>query len=678
LLICQPNFGAEKIASGKRIAVLTRPDYQGEYSFAHRIKAACSNLNWKADILEIRHFNRLKRNKYDFVINLVPGTPKLRRSTSYLAIFHPVHHYFTPHGSIKTLYSDYDGYLLSYSPKRDEKIFWDQKLPYISWYPTVQEREYRKVNPTHLFYLACLWGDRFKGPKMQQLLRLLDQEPYMRVYGNKLITQFCPQRYCSTLPFDADSVCEAASQAGVTLVLHSQDHNVYGLPSGRIFEAAAASTVIICDDNAFVKTHFGDSVLYINTNENIESICRQIQSHMNWIQLNKAEALDKARRAHAIYKNHFLLETQILRLGEFHDQLSKKIFLKWATKIGSALSSWLRKISAFSLRGLGMATNPIINPIPFAVLRNIDCQYSLINSVDFHPRENMFCVTYTHNNKISLYQIDEHHQPHIVQTLSNPVAQLSEPQHAAFSPDGKKIVVANWTNQTLNVYLREGNLLFSERPANTIAPPKDLQRCKPHGIAFSRCGNYLAVAYGAASYFERGIALFQSQGLHLECVDFLKDRDFLGIPKGITFSPDGTHLLVTFCEPSCLSIYHIKNQKIDPIPTQTISARLSRPEDIKISPNGRHCAVTNSDQNTITFYSFDSKSNSICENIPFYTLQNPEACLSFPHGIAFSPDGQYLAITQFGQVQTTEQGDISWSHTMKSSEAAVHLYSITE
>ena len=226
--------------------------------------------------------------------------------------------------------------------------------------------------------------------------------------------------------------------------------------------------------------------------------------------------------------------------------------------------------------------------------------------------------------------------------------------------------------------MREENLLFSERPANTIASPKDLQHCKPHGIAFSQCGNYLAIAYGAASNFERGIALFQSQGLHLECVDFLKNKDLPGIPKGITFSPDGNYLLVTFCEPSYLSIYHIKNQKIDPIPTQTISAYLSRPEDIKISPNGRYCAVTNSDQNTTAFYSFDPKSNSICENTPFYLLQNPQARLSFPHGIAFSPDGQYLAITQFGRVQTTEQGDISWNPKIKSSEAAVHLYSISE
>ena len=29
-------------------------------------------------------------------------------------------------------------------------------------------------------------------------------------------------------------------------------------------------------------------------------------------------------------------------------------------------------------------------------------------------------------------------------------------------------------------------------------------------------------------------------------------------------------------------------------------------------------------------------------------LQNPEAQLSFPHGLSISPDGKYLAVTNYG------------------------------
>lgn len=190
------------------------------------------------------------------------------------------------------------------------------------WYPTVQKLEYQTTDPSHLFYICCTWGNRFQDEKFRRCLRLLDKEPYVRFYGSPLFQVLYPQSYQGTIPYDDESLYEIAAQAGVTLVLHSSDHNAYGLPSGRIFEAAAASTVIICDQNAFVRENFGDSVLYINTDEDGESIFNQIQRHMDWIKDNRTEALEKAKKANAIYKEKFLLEDQLLRLEEFHDRLS--------------------------------------------------------------------------------------------------------------------------------------------------------------------------------------------------------------------------------------------------------------------------------------------------------------------------------------------------------------------
>ena len=318
-----------------------------------------------------------------------------------------------------------------------------------------------------------------------------------------------------------------------------------------------------------------------------------------------------------------------------------------------------------------------IESSPLTVLANIDYRYSLINSVDFHPQKNIFCAAYTHNNKVVFYEIDENHCPCCVQILQNPLAQLSEPQHAVFSPDGEKVVVANWTNQTLNVYLRKESGLFSGTPAAIIPTLPDLERCKPHGIVFSPCGDYLAIAYGAANYFEQAIALFRNRGIHFECISLLKNSELPGIPKGIAFSPDGATLLVTFCELNSLCIFNITNQMIDPIPKQMIGREntgMSRPEDVKITPDGLYCAVTNSDQNTVTFYYFDQKSNSILQDTPCHTLRNPEAKLLFPHGIAFSRDGVYFAITQFGPVEVAETGDIFWNKKMKAHNASINLY----
>ncbi|HSW87428.1 MAG TPA: YncE family protein [Rhabdochlamydiaceae bacterium] len=651
---------------GRHIAVLIRPDYRGEVSFAHRIKSACKNLGWRADIVDINRPRRLRKKNLDFVINLVPGIYKRPKCKNYMAIFDPLHHYFRDDGFLKREYRNYDGYLLTYSPWFDDKNFNGDKLPYIKWYPTAHRQEYKKVDFAHLFYLCCAWGNRFEDKKFQQFLRLLDKEHFMRFYGSQWFQKYYPQSYQSFIPYDENTLCETASRAGVTLVLHSCDHNAYGLPSGRIFEAAAASTMIVCDENAFVKEHFGDSVLYIDTDESAESIHKQVNDHMHWIQSNQEAALEKAKSAHQIYKKHFLLEDQLLRLGAFHDQLPKK----------NVFSRWLKKVSALFCSG-GSATASLIHPIPLTVLPNVDHQYSLINSVDFHPQENLFCATYTHNNKISFYEIDSNHRPYFLQSFHNPEARLSEPQHAVFSPDGNKLAVANWTNQTLNVYHREGNGFFCEKPVSVISSPDILQQCKPHGIAFSPCGNFLAVAYGASNHYERAIALFQSKGSGLECVSVLKNTELSGTPKGITFSPDGSCLLVTLCEANSIVIFNIENQAISPVPKQTIQGLntcISRPEDVKLSPDGSYCAVSNSDRDTVTFYPFDQKSNSILQSDPCYVLQNSDAQFHFPHGMAFSSDGSYLLVTQFGHIHTTEEGDISWDSEMLSSEAKVNLY----
>jgi hypothetical protein len=310
-------------ASEKNIALLVRRGWIGEVVFAYRIKTACTNIHWKADVIHVLKEKDLKKNKYDFVINLTPYVYKHLECQNYLAIFHPEHHYFNMEGFLKEEYCGYDGYLLTYSPGAldTERDFANKlKFPYIQWYPTVPRRAFQIVEPSHLFHICCRWGDRFESEKFQKCLSMLDNQPYTRFYGHRLFRALYPQSYQGEIQLDCDSL-HLASQAGISLVFHSAAHNAYGLPSGRIFEAAAASTVIICDQNSFVKDNFGDSVLYINTDGDAASIYDQIQLHMDWIALNKTEALEKAKQAHEIYEKKFVLEDQLIRLGKFHDLL---------------------------------------------------------------------------------------------------------------------------------------------------------------------------------------------------------------------------------------------------------------------------------------------------------------------------------------------------------------------
>lgn len=277
---------------------------------------------------------------------------------------------------------------------------------------------------------------------------------------------------------------------------------------------------------------------------------------------------------------------------------------------------------------------------------------------------------------MALYKINAAGKPELIQSLTNPKAQLSEPQHAVFSPDGEKMVVANWTNQTLTIYKCEESGLFKETPIAVIPSSRILNNHKPHGIAFSPCGNFLAIAYGAESYYRRAIALFCMTEIGCELTSVIETTP---IPKGITFSPDGSCLLVTFSDANSLAIFNLdrQNQLIFPTPRQIIQgaeSKISRPEDVKISPDGSFCAITNSNQHTVTFYSFDQGSNWITQAKPVYVLQNPLSQLCFPHGIAFSPDGSFLAITQFGPIYATREGNIVWKKNMQPDQAKIHLY----
>jgi len=94
-----------------------------------------------------------------------------------------------------------------------------------------------------------------------------------------------------------------------------------GVPSMRIFESAAAGAVIITEDSSFARRHFGESVLYVNQDANEADKAEQIIDHFEWIRAHPDEALTLAGQAHAIFNQHFSLETLLERLPNFLRQV---------------------------------------------------------------------------------------------------------------------------------------------------------------------------------------------------------------------------------------------------------------------------------------------------------------------------------------------------------------------
>jgi hypothetical protein len=248
---------------------------------------------------------------------------------NYLTIFHPFN-YLNPKRKLNHFYEKYDGYLLTIRDRESLIESFrnrDKKFYGISFYPTVQNCSYKELELHNLMVMIPVWGNRLSDPKFQTLYSLLSQSGFAKFYGVSCNKNIHPEDYMGQIPFDGSSVIDILQQHGIVLVLHSDFHNNEGIPSARIFEAAAASAVIISDENSFVKQYFGDSVFYIDTSESGESMFLQIQEHLHAILDNQSKALEMAKKAHEIFIKDFTMEQQLQELEKMHQKILRR--KKW-------------------------------------------------------------------------------------------------------------------------------------------------------------------------------------------------------------------------------------------------------------------------------------------------------------------------------------------------------------
>lgn len=317
------------------IGLFTSKSYIGDTEAARRVKIAAERLGWKVTLDEDEGINT-RHDKLDFSICFFPNCKVFnKRYPNYLMIFAPTW-YLNEERKLHRFYEKYNGYLLtindiniaSNTHKRRNKQFYQ-----IPFYPTVYSIPYKESVLEDLVVMLPMWGNRVNDPKFITLYKLLNKAGFAKFYGiridqNATIHSLIDtENYMGVIPFDGKSVIDILQKHGITLVFHSDMHNKESIPSSRIFEAAAASTIIISDENAFVKKHFSNSVFYIDTSLSGESIFNQIQDHLFSIFQNPENALEMAKNAHQIFITNFTMENQLLQLQAMHNKvISKKKF----------------------------------------------------------------------------------------------------------------------------------------------------------------------------------------------------------------------------------------------------------------------------------------------------------------------------------------------------------------
>jgi hypothetical protein len=89
----------------------------------------------------------------------------------------------------------------------------------------------------------------------------------------------------------------------------------------RLFEAAAAGVLIICDDFAFPRQWFRDSVLYVDPELAPAQMAEQILGHLRWARQDPEGAAKLAKRANALFRHNLTLEAMLRPLPAFVDRV---------------------------------------------------------------------------------------------------------------------------------------------------------------------------------------------------------------------------------------------------------------------------------------------------------------------------------------------------------------------
>ncbi len=212
----------------------------------------------------------------------------------------------------------YDALLSIVPEEKAKKMFLNELI--IPFYFSVPSTKFCDTPKTRLFFGGVAW-DNYRKSTIIELYKLLDHTEYFDLYGVK---DFGLNSYKGFIPFGENTVLDIMRESGVTLVLHSKDHFENNIPTARIFEAVAASTVVITDKLPFIVKNFGDSVLYIDRDSSPEEIFKQIDAHMQWILSHPKKAVELARRSHKIFTEKFTLEKIMKNVMESFKN-SKKI-----------------------------------------------------------------------------------------------------------------------------------------------------------------------------------------------------------------------------------------------------------------------------------------------------------------------------------------------------------------
>ncbi len=330
------RYAKSQLKKSYKIALLSEDG--GEWQYSYYFEQAAKKMGWEARTYYKSFIGReaeLRQFKPDIILVTSVGyelqiSPEFKDVKRYLfytiapsKIFHMDSLYL---GKLRTKYKKklnmYDGYLIT--PKVME-VFEDaiegfgKRFYGINASPTVYDLGKNYMGANKMFYGSFNADKLRNSKKYKEMLKALVHKDIIDLYGPKGAWAGFEDHWKGML--DTDKLLGTMNAHGVVLVLHSKDHLAGGIPSGRVFEAASANTVIISDKNSFVEKNFGDSVLYVDTSKSADEMSEQVINHYKWVQANPEEAKKLAQKANKIFREKFSLERDLVRIAKMHESI---------------------------------------------------------------------------------------------------------------------------------------------------------------------------------------------------------------------------------------------------------------------------------------------------------------------------------------------------------------------
>jgi hypothetical protein len=211
----------------------------------------------------------------------------------------------------------YDGFLYASESIKDwcralavgsDKSYLESTL-----YPSTYRTEF--VAPKR-FEFPVYVGTNWDGERHGEIFAELGKRKFIRAYGPQSRWQRLKGlgAYYGELKFGGDELFKVYSDAAIGLCLHHPSHLKDGVPNMRIFEIIASNALPICDDHAFIREAFGDSVLYVDIKAQPHFVAEQIIDHVLWIQSHPRQAVEMIRSAHQQFTENYCLEALLKRM----------------------------------------------------------------------------------------------------------------------------------------------------------------------------------------------------------------------------------------------------------------------------------------------------------------------------------------------------------------------------